>query len=58
MHDLKSQIETLKKEFTSTLQQVKSPAQLEQLRIAYLGRNGSISALMGRLKDLSVEEKR
>ena len=42
----------------SELLQATTDAQLEVLRVAYLGRNGHINDHMARLKGLSLEEKR
>jgi len=58
MHDLKVLIEQLKNDLQKEIKQVTSLVDLEQLRVKYLGRNGSISAAMAQLKELSVEDKK
>ena len=58
MKDLKKQIDTIQKSCTAALKKARSSDELEQVRIAYLGRNGKITQLMGQLKALSLEEKR
>ena len=58
MDALKTKIEQLRQEFKQKIEQATMPAELEQLRIAYLGRNGRITELMGGMKELSVEDKK
>lgn len=58
MHDLKTHIQQLAKDLKTELAQAKTTSDLEQIRIKYLGRNGSISAAMTQLKELSVEDKK
>lgn len=58
MHDLKTVIEQLRTDLKNELGSVKTMADLEQLRIKYLGRNGSISEAMAQLKELSVDDKK
>lgn len=58
MHDIKVRIEQLKKEFNQEIKEAKAVADLEAVRIKYLGRNGSITATMALLKDLSVDDKK
>lgn len=49
---------TLKEEFKDTLSSVTNLVDLEKVRVAYLGKKGSITALLKGMKDLSVEEKK
>lgn len=58
MANIKAQIELEKKAFEESLNKAKSKEELEEIRVKFLGRQGSISALMHNLKDLSIEEKR
>lgn len=58
MHDLKTHIQQLKIDLNTELSQAKTVADLEQVRIKYLGRNGSIGAAMTQLKELSVADKK
>ncbi len=51
------QIEEIKKEFLQEIETVDSTEKLEQLRIKYLGRKGSVQSLMPHLKDLSKEDR-
>src|ERR1700722_18852497 len=58
MNKVVHSIESLKKEFLAALQTATTEQELEQVRIAYLSRQGSIANLMSGLKNLSIEEKR
>ena len=58
MVDLKDQIALVKKDFNNALQAVSNEKELESLRIAYLGRNGTIIGLMDQLKTLPLEGKK
>jgi phenylalanyl-tRNA synthetase alpha chain len=58
MHDLKNKIDQLKQELQQALGKAQSNADLEQIRITYLGRNGLITELMGVIKQLSSEDKK
>lgn len=58
MHDLQNKINVLRTALAKDLAQALSPEKLEEIRIAYLGRNGSIAALMDILKGLPPTEKR
>lgn len=51
-------IATIQKDLKKALQSATTPDQLEQVRVTFLGRNGSIAQIMKQLKDLSVEQKR
>jgi phenylalanyl-tRNA synthetase alpha chain len=48
----------LKKQFEEKIAQVKTTADLEQLKINFLGKKGQITALMQGLKDVANEKKR
>lgn len=58
MIDLKDTCNTVKQQFIAALEAATSHAQLEAVRIAFLGRNGHIIQLMDMLKTLSLEEKK
>lgn len=51
-------METLKQEVLTAISNSKDLDQLESVRIQYLSKKGSISLLMGQIKDLPVEEKK
>lgn len=54
---MQAEIETLKKTFTAEIDQACSTASLEELKIKYLGRKGSVQDLMKSLKNASKEER-
>lgn len=58
MNTMKKQIEQLKKEFLQQLATVTSATQLEEVRVTFLGRKGTLSELMGQMKTMATEEKR
>lgn len=58
MQDLKEKINQLLTRFTTALQAVTSQADLEKIRIDFLGRSGHLTNLMAELKNLSLEEKK
>ena len=47
-----------KTEITEKLSSVSDLTELDGIRVAYLGKKGSITALLKGMKDLSVEEKK
>ena len=55
---MNSKIAELKIQFEAEAQKAASTAELEALRVAYLGKKGSITELMKEMKDLSPEERR
>jgi phenylalanyl-tRNA synthetase alpha chain len=55
---MKNTIEGTKSSFELALKKAQTPAALEQVRVAFLGRNGSVTALMHTLKELTIEEKK
>ena len=55
---MKEQILKLKEQFDAELAAVNDAAELENIRVAYLGKKGSITDLLKGMKDLSVEEKK
>lgn len=50
--------ESPKKNITKELSPVKTPAELEQIRIKYLGRNGLINELLGKIKEVPQEKRK
>lgn len=48
----------LKAKFESEIASINNAAELENIRVAYLGKKGSITDLLKGMKDLSVEEKK
>ncbi|MBR3971465.1 MAG: phenylalanine--tRNA ligase subunit alpha [Ruminococcus sp.] len=55
---MENQIIALKNEITEKLQVINDLTELESLRVAYLGKKGSITALLKGMKDLTPEEKK
>lgn len=55
---MNSKIAELKIQFEAEAEKASSTAELEALRVAYLGKKGSITELMKEMKDLSPEEKK
>ena len=55
---MSEQITTLRQEFAARLDAVASIAELEEIRVEYLGKKGSVTALLKSMKDLSGEEKK
>ena len=51
------QIQQIQEEALAKIAAAQNLEVLQQVRIAYLGKKGSIQALMSRMKDLSKEEK-
>ncbi len=58
MHALKSEIERIQAELQKAVANAQSIADLEQIRIAYLGRQGHIATIMAQLKELNTEDKK
>ena len=54
----KEDIDQIKQEFKTALTSVQNVKELEQVRIAFLGKSGKIQALFQQLKTCSVEEKK
>ena len=48
----------LKKEITSSLNEASSISDLEELKIKYMGKKGSISELSSKIKDVPIEERK
>ena len=55
---MKEKIEQVRERINRELQSVRNSEELEQLRVAYLGKKGSITELLKDLKDLQGEEKK
>ncbi|QQS37816.1 MAG: phenylalanine--tRNA ligase subunit alpha [Ignavibacteriales bacterium] len=51
------QIRTVQSSFNKDIEEVKDTAQLEQLRIKYLGRNGALTELFEKLKEVPADKK-
>ena len=55
---MNTQLDTLEKDFTLALQSIKTETELKELEQEYLGKTGKLKAILGGIKDLSVEEKK
>lgn len=55
---MKNEIIAVQEAFQATLKLIKTASDLENLRIATIGRNGTVTQLMKKLGTLSLEEKR
>lgn len=55
---MNEKISELRKQFEAELQNVKDAAELENMRVAYLGKKGSITAILKDMGKLSDEERR
>ena len=53
-----NKIAAIKEQFLAELSKAENSADLEAIRVAYLGKKGSITELLKGMKDLSVEEKK
>ncbi|MCK5632447.1 phenylalanine--tRNA ligase subunit alpha [bacterium] len=58
MENLKKQIFEFKTKLKSSLKNIATQDQIEQVRITFLGRKGTIVSLMSAMKALAVEDKR
>ena len=54
---MKEQLEQLKLQALAALQEVASPADLEELRVRYLGKKGEVTAVLKQMGSLSAEER-
>ncbi len=55
---MKQEIEKVSIEFDSEIKSIESQAQLEELRVKYLGKSGKITAIMPMMKTVPAEDKR
>lgn len=55
---MSEKVTLLREEFLNKLSSADSMAAVEELRVEYLGKNGSITGLLKGMKDLSIEEKK
>ena len=55
---MKQEIEKVSLEFDAEIKSVETQAQLEELRVKYLGKSGKITAIMPMMKTVPVEQKR
>lgn len=55
---MQTKINHIHVELTGQLAQAKSVKQVEEIRLAFLGKKGSITGLLGQMKELSLEEKK
>ncbi len=57
-NDMKERIESLRESFQRELQEAKNSEAVEKLRVAYLGKKGSVTELLKGLKDVSADQKK
>ena len=55
---MKEKIEALAQQFQQELQGAASSDQVEKLRVAYLGKKGSVTQLLKGLKEVGAEQKK
>ena len=55
---MKQEVEKVSLEFDNEIKSVESQAQLEELRVKYLGKSGKITAIMPMMKTVPAEDKR
>ena len=55
---MKQEIEKISLEFDSEIKSIETQAQLEELRVKYLGKSGKITAIMPMMKTIPNEQKR
>ncbi len=55
---MNNKVEQLREEFLSRLAAAQDAQTAEEIRVEYLGKNGSITGLLKGMKDLSIEEKK
>lgn len=58
MLDLKNRIQTIKTDFENEIRNAQNLKILDDIRIKFLGKSGLITALMGDIKNLTLEEKK
>ncbi len=54
MNELQQTLE----QFNSDIKGIKTPSSLEELRVAYLGKKGKVTELIGKIKEIPNEQKR
>lgn len=57
LESLKSQLQSLAELATKSVGDVQTPEELEQLRVEYLGKKGTLSQILGAMGKLSAEER-
>ncbi|MBR2013666.1 MAG: phenylalanine--tRNA ligase subunit alpha [Clostridia bacterium] len=55
---MNNKVEQLREEFLAKLAAAQTAQETEEIRVDYLGKNGSITGLLKGMKDLSIEEKK
>ena len=55
---MENKILSLKEKFEAELSKIENTAELENMRVAYLGKKGSVTDLLKGMKELSNEEKK
>lgn len=55
---MNEQISQLKQKFEDKLAEIAAAAELEDVRVSFLGKNGSITGLLKQMGSVSAEEKK
>ncbi len=55
---MQDQLQKLEQDFQSALKEITTPEWLKELENEYLGKKGKLKAILGGIKDLSIEEKK
>jgi len=55
---MQNKLETLKKNFLESLNNIKDETSLKELDVDFLGKNGKLKAILKDIKNLSIEEKK
>ena len=55
---MNNKVEQLREEFLTRLAEAQDAQSVDEIRVEYLGKNGSITGLLKGMKDLSIEEKK
>jgi len=58
MEAIKNKIKEVEQNYTKALQEATTEHDLEQIRIAYLGRSSHLTELMAQMKQLDTQDKR
>ncbi len=57
LEELRREVEAVRREWVEAMPMRGGPEEVEELRVRFLGRKGRITALIGRMKDVSPEQR-